>query len=137
MIVKYIFQPNNKHLYAVTIIAIFMANNHIKRDQAADTLRTVTPDKAFYFYRAEGQPLGAASRSFSEFAATVKGIDPASVRFHVERGDFESWFRMLGDKSLAGQVAALRSKKISPDELRAKVSSTVRSRVSELQKIAE
>ena len=114
-----------------------MANNHIKRDQAVDTLRTVTPDKAFYFYKAEGQPLGATSRSFSEFASTVKGIDPASVRFHVERGDFESWFRMLGDKSLAGQVAALRSKKISPEELRAKVSSTVRLRVSELQKIAE
>jgi hypothetical protein len=114
-----------------------MANNHTKRDQAVDTLRTVAPDKAFYFYRAIGQPLGATSRSFSEFAATVRGIDPASVRFHIERGDFESWFRMLGDKSLAGKVAVLRSKNISPEELRARVSSTVRSRVSELQKIAE
>jgi hypothetical protein len=84
-----IFQPNSKHLYAVTILAIFMANNHIKRDQAVDTLRTVTPDKAFYFYKAIGQPLGPTSRSFSEFAATVKGIDPASVRFHVERGDLK------------------------------------------------
>jgi hypothetical protein len=114
-----------------------MTNNHIKRDQALDSLRTLTPEKAFYFYKGIGQPLGTASKSFGEFAATVKGIDPSSVMFHVERGDFESWFRMLGDKSLAGQVAALRGKNISPEELRAKLSSTVRLRVNELQKIAE
>jgi len=114
-----------------------MAGKNARRSEEVDALRAVTPDKAFYFYGEIGQPLGLTAKSLGDFAAVVKGIDPASVRFHVERGDFESWFRMLGDKSLAGQVAALRSKKISPDELRAKVSSTVRSRVSELQKIAE
>src|SRR5438132_14420616 len=114
-----------------------MVEKKITKDVAAYTLRTLTSDKAFYFYKAIGRPLGATPKSLGEFAAIVKGIDPSSVRFHVERGDFESWFRMLGDKSLAGQVAALRSKKISPEELRAKVSSTVGLRVSELQKIAE
>ena len=66
----------------------------------------------------------------------VKGVDPSSIRFHVERGDFESWFRMLGDKSLADQVAMLRGKNISPEELRGKVSSMVGSRVDELRRIA-
>ncbi len=55
----------------------------------------------------------------------MKGIDPSSIKFHVEEGDFENWFTMLGDKSLAGQVAALRGKNISPDKLRDKVSSMV------------
>ena len=113
-----------------------MAYKNIRRDEAANALRTVTPDKAFYFYREIGQPLGAASRSLVEFAAVVKGIDTSSIRFHVERGDFESWFRMLGDRSLAGQAAALRGKNISPDELRGKVSSMVRTRVDQLHKIA-
>src|SRR6267143_4184085 len=113
-----------------------MAGKNIRRSEEVDALRTVTPDKAFYFYREVGQPLGATAKSVGEFAAIVKGIDPASVRFHVERGDFESWFRMLGDKSLAGQVAALRGKNISPDELRGKVSRMVSARVARSRKVA-
>jgi hypothetical protein len=113
-----------------------MTNSNNKRDQAADTLRTVTPDKAFYFYRTIGLPIGATSKSLGEFATIVKGIDPSSIRFHVERGDFESWFRMLGDKPLASQVAALRGEKISPDELRGKLSSIVGARVNQLHVVA-
>jgi hypothetical protein len=71
-----------------------------------------------------------------ELAATVKTIEPSSVKFHVEEGDFENWFTMLGDESLAGQVAALRGKTISPDKLREKVSSMVSKRVGQLHKIA-
>jgi hypothetical protein len=112
-----------------------MTNSHVARNQAADELRTLTPDKAFYFYRGIGQPLGTTSKSFSEFAATVKGIDPSSVRFHLERGDFEGWFSMLGDKLLADQVATLRGKNLTPDKLRGKVSSLVGTRVDELQRI--
>jgi len=67
----------------------------------------------------------------------VNGIDPSAVKFHIERGDFESWFRMLGDKLLADQVAALRGKNISPVELREKVSSMVRTRVDQLHVIAD
>jgi hypothetical protein len=106
-----------------------------RRDEAVHLLRTVTLDKAFHFYREVGQSLGQSARSLSEFAAAVKSVDASSVRFHVERGDFESWFKMLGDKSLADQVAALRGKGISPDELRGKVISMVGARVDELRKI--
>jgi hypothetical protein len=66
----------------------------------------------------------------------VKDIDPSSVKFHLERGDFESWFNMLGDKSLASEVASIHHKNFSPEELRARVSSIVRLRINQLQKIA-
>lgn len=95
-----------------------MADKNVGRNEAAHARRTVTPDKAFYFYREIGQPLGASPRSSGEFATVVKDIGPSSIKFHVERGDFESWFRMLGDESLAGQIAALRGKNIPPVELR-------------------
>jgi hypothetical protein len=111
-----------------------MSNKNSRRDETADALRIVTPEEAFYFYVEIGRPLGAASRSLDEFVVVVKDVDPSSVRFHVERGDFENWFRLLGDKSLAGQVAALRGKSISPQELRGKVSSMVSTRVGELHK---
>jgi H+-transporting ATPase len=106
-------------------------------NEATNVLRTVTPDKAFNFYRDYGQPLGVTSRSLDELAASVKSIEPSSVRFHVEEGEFENWFAMLGDKSLASQVAALRGKNISPDKLREKVSSMVGKRVEQLHKIAD
>ena len=113
-----------------------MADKNIRRDEAVNALRSVALDKAFYFYREIGHPLGTTSKSLDELATIVKSIDPYSVRFHVERGDFENWFKMLGDKSLAAQVAALRGKNISPDELRGKVSSMVRTRVDQLHEIA-
>jgi hypothetical protein len=116
--------------------SMHMADKNLRKDETADALRTVTSDEAFYFYVEVGRPLGVNSRSLDEFVAVVRGIDPSSVRFHVERGDFESWFRLLGDKSLAGQVAALRGKKISPQELRGKVSLMVSARVDELHKIS-
>jgi chorismate mutase len=108
----------------------------VERGEAANILRTVTPDKVFTFYRDYGQPLGVTSKSLDELAASVKSIEPSSVKFHVEEGDFENWFTMLGDKMLASQVAALRDKKISPDKLRNKVSSMVSKRVEQLHKIA-
>jgi hypothetical protein len=108
----------------------------IGRNEATNVLRTVTPDKDFTFYRDYGQPLGVTSRSLDELAASVKTIEPSSVKFHVEEGDFENWFTMLGDKSLASQVAVLRDKNISPDKLRKKVSSMVNKRVEQLHKIA-
>ena len=107
-----------------------------RRDEAVNLLRTVTGDKAFCFYRGIGQPLGVSPKSLGEFASMVKGIDASSIRFHVERGDFESWFRMLGDNSLADQVGGLRGKNTSPDELKGKVSSMVGNRVDELRRIA-
>ena len=113
-----------------------MTARKVSRDEATKALRTVTPDKAFYFYREIAQPIGRVSTSLVEFAETVNDIDASSVKFHLDRGDFERWFKMLGDKSLASDVASLRRKNFSPGELGARVSSTVRLRVNQLQKIA-
>ena len=113
-----------------------VTDKNVRRNAATNALRTVTPDKAFCFYREVGQPLGVASGSLDEFAAVVESVDSSSIKFHVERGDFESWFRMLGDRSLADQVAALRGKDISPGELKGMLSSMVRTRVDRLHKFA-
>jgi hypothetical protein len=113
-----------------------MAGRKISKNEAAKMLRTVAPDKAFYFYKEIGEPLGSASNSLNQFADLVKDINPSSVKFHIERGDFGAWFRMLGDRALASKVNFMRGKNISPEELRARLSSTVTLRVSELYKIA-
>jgi hypothetical protein len=111
-----------------------MSGKGPSKDEATMMLRTVTPDKAFYFYAGIGQPLGSSSKSLVEFAQMVKEVDLSSVKFHLERGDFEIRFRMLGDQSLARQIGSLRGKNVSADELRAQVSSNVGTRVSQLQR---
>jgi hypothetical protein len=113
-----------------------MADKNTRRDDATRALATVPPGKAFYFYREIGQPLDVSARNLSELAAVLKGIDTSSIRFHLERGDFENWFSMLGDQSLAKEVAALRGKSVSPYELRAKLFSMVKARLDQLSRIA-
>jgi len=108
-----------------------------KRDEAINLLRIVGPEKSFRFYRGIGQPLGVSSSSLAEFGTVVRGIDATSVSFHVERGDFENWFRMLGDEGLADKVSAMRGKKIPPGEMRGTVSSLVSERVARLQRAAK
>jgi hypothetical protein len=113
-----------------------MGEMMLSKDEAARVLRTVAPDEAFYFYKGVQQPLGCSSKNLAEFSDMLKNIDPSSVKFHLEREDFESWFKLLGDQSLASQVASFRGKNIYPDELREKVSSMVRTRVDQLHEIA-
>jgi Family of unknown function (DUF5752) len=98
------------------------------------TLKTVSQDDAFYFYRGVGQSLNTSAKSLTEFVEIVQDIDPASVQFHLERGDFEHWFKFLGEQSLANQVSGLRNKNISAQELRTEVCLTVGSRINELQR---
>jgi hypothetical protein len=101
--------------------------------QTVETSKTVSSEEAFRFYRGVGQPLDISSRSLAEFADAVLGVDPDSVKFHVERGDFERWFRSLGEQALANQVSGLRGKGISPQELRDEIGLTVGLRVKDSQ----
>jgi hypothetical protein len=100
---------------------------------SGQTIRIVSQDQAFYFYRQVGQPATSFARSLVEFSQIVQGIDPVSVQFHIERGDFERWFRSLGEYQLAIQIGGLRGRNVSPQELRTELSLAVGSRVNEQQ----
>jgi hypothetical protein len=116
---------------------IFMAETEFQRKQATRALDPVAPERAFYFYAEIGQPLGRSADSLEVFADIVSEIDVSSVKFHLERGDFENWFRMIGDPILSERVAELRGTGRSATELRSKVSSGVRSRIVELRKTSQ
>jgi len=97
-------------------------------------LRSVSSEKAFYFYRSMGGPTGVAARSLPEFQVILRDIDNASLEFHNERGDFEKWVKMLGDDILAAQLAGLREKKPREGQLRERLVNTVGIRLNQLQK---
>ena len=101
---------------------------------AANILRSVPPQNAFFFYRALGAPTGAAARNVTDFLGIINTIDITSLQFHLGRGDFENWIKMLGDNTLAQQLAGLKEKKLRGEDLRAQLSETVKSRLDTLQK---
>jgi hypothetical protein len=84
--------------------------NKILKNVASNILRSVPPQNAFYFYRAIGTPTGAAARNLPDFLGILNTIDLASLQFHLGRGDFENWVKMLGDNTLAKQLADLKEK---------------------------
>jgi len=102
--------------------------------ETASLLRDVPPQNAFYFYRSIGAPTGAAARNLSDFVGVLSSIDIASIQFHIGRGDFENWLRMLGDNSLAQQITGLKEKKLSGELLRIRLVETVKTRINQLQK---
>lgn len=49
--------------------------------------------KAFYFYLPTGEYTGLLARSISEFLISLEKAPLESILFHLNRGDFENWFR--------------------------------------------
>lgn len=114
----------------------FMIKGKVSKEEAVRSLRVLPAEKAFYFYRGIGQPLGVVSSSLSDFAEALKKIEPESVRFHLERGDFQNWLKMLGEDPLCDKLKSLKSRELPAEELRSRVSALVSSRVNQLRRAA-
>ena len=108
--------------------------NKILRNATSNALRSVPPQNAFYFYRAIGAPTGAAARNLPDFLGILNTIDLTSLQFHLGRGDFENWVKMLGDNTLATQLAGLKEKKMRGEDLRLQLVDIVKARIDTLQK---
>ena len=105
----------------------------ILRNDALNILRNVPPQNAFYFYRAIGAPTGAAARNLTDFLGIISTIDITSLQFHLGRGDFENWIKMLGDNALAKQLGSLKEKRLRGEDLRTELVDTVKARLNTLQ----
>lgn len=108
--------------------------NKILKGVASNILRSVPPQNAFYFYRAIGAPTGAAARNLTDFLGIINTIDITSLQFHLGRGDFENWVKMLGDSTLANQLAELKVRNLRGEALRTGLADAVKTRIDNLQK---
>jgi uncharacterized protein DUF5752 len=106
----------------------------LPREEPTNILRSVPPENAFYFYKSIGTPTGTAARSLTEFLGVLRTAENASLQFHLGRGDFEKWVRMLGDDTLAKQIAGLREKRLREEQLREQLVDSVRTRINQLQR---
>ncbi len=104
------------------------------KDKAKKIVSQVSEDKAFHFYEDIGKPLHLYAHDLLEFCDKVNKMQAESVKFHVDRGDFEAWFKSLGDDELVLKTSLLKNKKLTVDELRSKLLKIAESRCSELSK---
>lgn len=109
----------------------------IGEEEASRILAPLPMEKAFHFYVDIGKPLDVSAISLSDFCEKIQKIDIASIEFHLYRGDFEAWFKGIGDAALARKTALIKERKLSGESLRRKLYETVKNHYEELAKIKQ
>jgi predicted transcriptional regulator len=107
----------------------------ISGEKATAILAYVPYDKAFHFYADVGKPLNVHAHNLRDFANNVEKASLESVQFHMNRGDFEAWFKSLGDQELAKKVALLKQKNVAGEALREQLHEIVEQRYMALAKL--
>jgi hypothetical protein len=98
-------------------------------------LALTPPEKAFHFYAGIGKPLNRHAHDLLEFCDQISKINAESIEFHMNRGDFQAWFKVLGDAELAKKMELLKAK-LSGEELRKRILELAESRCMALSKMA-
>jgi hypothetical protein len=96
-------------------------------------LRTVSREKAFYFFTSIGNYTGVSASSLKEFMEKINEVNVKSLEFHLYRGDFEKWIsEVLEDGELAGEVRKLQKFNLTGDPLRNQLYLSVSRRLKRL-----
>jgi hydroxymethylpyrimidine pyrophosphatase-like HAD family hydrolase len=92
--------------------------------------------KRFYFHAGAGQYLGRSAASLWEFREALDQLPLASLRYHLQRGDFENWLlQVLHDKQLAHLVKKMRLRDLPDEALRQALLEAVSQRYEELENL--
>ena len=83
-----------------------------------------------------GKPLSLHAHSLRDFANKLDRADIVSVEFHMQRGDFEAWFKGIGDEELAKKTALLKKRNVVGEDLRMQLHGIVEQRYLELAKLS-
>ncbi|MCJ7614597.1 DUF5752 family protein [Candidatus Bathyarchaeota archaeon] len=103
-------------------------------------LRRLPAGMGFTFSYDFARSSGLTVHSLSEFVLTLKTVDVSSIRFHVEKGDFERWMRqVVGDDKLADEIAPVNrsGRRLKGEALRDKVLAITERRLKELKEITD
>jgi predicted transcriptional regulator len=114
----------------------FLGIPEITKEKAAAILAYAPHDKAFNFYVTVGKPLSLHAHSLRDFANKLDRADVVSVEFHLKRGDFEAWFKGIGDEELAKKTALLKKRVLASEDLRIQLRGIVEQRYQGLTKLS-
>jgi hypothetical protein len=131
----YVSSPE-KGLYVITSAGKkVLAIPEITKEKAAAILAYAPHDKAFHFYATVGQPLSMHAHNMRDFVGKIEKADIISVEFHFKRGDFENWFKGLGDEELFKKTVLLKQRNPTGETLRQQLHAMVEQRYRELAKL--
>jgi alpha-amylase len=104
-------------------------------EKAQKILSPVPYEQGFHFFMPDGHYSGETAMSLCAFLRDLQHLDMQSIRFHLDRGDFQKWLRTtIGDEELARRIDNID--KTAPDgPLIQQLAETVQKRISELQLI--
>jgi hypothetical protein len=71
-----------------------------------------------------------------DFTVKIDKVDISSLEFHVKRGDFEAWFKSLGDEELVKKMALLKQRNLTGEHLREHLHEAVDKHFHELAVLA-
>jgi hypothetical protein len=108
----------------------------ITKEKAEAILAYAPHDRSFHFYATVDKPLSVHAHNLRDFSHKVDNADIHSVEFHFKRGDFEAWFRGLGDEELVKKIELLKKQNLSGEELREQIHLITHQRYLELSKFA-
>jgi len=132
----YVILPE-KGLYAITAKGKkAIGITETTKEKAAAILAYAPHDKAFNFYVTVGKPLSLHAHNLRDLPNKLDKADVASVEFHMQRGDFEAWFKGLGDEELVKKTVLLKKKNLFGEDLRNQLRNVVQLRYLELAKLS-
>ncbi len=132
----YITSPE-KGLYTITAQGKrALGLPEVGKEKAAAIIAYQAHDKSFEFYSTIGQPLHIHAHSLKDFTNKLQRADIVSVDFHAKRGDFETWFKGIGDEELARKVSLLKQRNITGEEFRQQLGYIAEDRYVELAKLS-
>lgn len=132
----YITSPE-KGLYTITTQGKrALGLPEVGKEKAAAIITYQAHDKSFEFYATIGQPLHIHAHSLRDFTNKLQRADIVSVDFHAKRGDFETWFKGIGDEELAKKVSLLKQRNITGEGFRQQLSHIAEDRYVELAKLS-
>jgi DNA-binding transcriptional ArsR family regulator len=112
-----------------------LALPEVDKEKAIEISKYLPAEKSFQFYADIGKPLNIHASSLGDFLDKIKSIDTSSIEFHINRGDFEAWFTMLGDSELARKALLVKEQKMCGEGLREKLYEIVKNRCEELARV--
>jgi len=91
--------------------------------------KTVPLEKGFHFYHGTDMPTEFLATNLCELLDCVEKVNTQSLDFHLERGDFQKWLALLGEKRVIRQLDSLSKKELKGEKLRARMTEILKARV--------
>lgn len=91
--------------------------------------KTVPLEKGFHFYHGTDMPTEFLATNLPEFVNCVEKVNTQSLEFHLDRGDFQKWLTLLGEKRVIRQLDSLSKKNLKGEKLRTRMTEILKARV--------